>query len=124
MAYINDEVFDQGLDYGTLYGVRLDICSSEPANYAAIAAVSLGNKDPVVTGAVEDGAVDGRKLVVPAITDGTVTGGGDASHWALFVDTNNFLVATNTLDNTQNVTTGNVFTLGAIDIAIRDAVSV
>ena len=125
MAYINDEVYDQGLNYATLYGVRLDICSSEPANYAGIAAVSLGHKDPVVTGAAENGLIDGRKVVVPEITDGIVTGNGDATHWALFDDINNILVATDTLNNgPQTVTSGNPFTLDAVNVKLRDATTV
>ena len=30
MAFINDEVFDQGLDYADTNGTRLDITSTDP----------------------------------------------------------------------------------------------
>ena len=120
MAYINDEVFDQGLDYATTNGTRIDICSSEPATYAAVSGVSLGNKTGATTGATTDGDVNGRKVVVSAITDGSVTGTGTASHWAL-TDGSSILVATGSLSATQSVTSGNTFTLAAFDIAIADA---
>lgn len=120
MAFINDEVFDQGLDYADTNGTRIDICSSEPASYAAVAGVSLGNKTGLNTGATQNGATNGRRVIVPAITDGTVTGTGTATHWAL-TDGSAILVATGALSSSQGVTSGNTFTLDAISITIADA---
>lgn len=121
MAYINDEVFDQGLDYADTSGTRIDICSQEPTTYAeATSTYTLGNKTGLNTGATEAGATDGRRVIVPAITDGTVSGTGTASHWAL-TDGAAILVATGALSATQAVTSGNTFTLDAISITIRDA---
>lgn len=119
MAFINDEVFDQGLDYADTNGTRIDICSSEPASYAGIAAVTLGNKT-LNTGATQNGASNGRRVIVPAITDGAVTGTGTATHWALS-DGSAILVATGALTASQGVTNGNTFTLDAISITIADA---
>lgn len=119
MAFISDEVFDQGLDYADTNGTRIDICSSEPATYAAISGVTLGN-DPVNTGATSAGATDGRRVTVPAITAGSLTATGTATHWALS-DGASILVATGSLSAPQAVTSGNTFTLGAISITIRDA---
>lgn len=118
--FISDEVRDQGLDYADTNGTRIDICSSEPANYAAVAGVSLGNKTGLNTGATQDGAVDGRRVQVPAIVDGNVTANGTATHWAL-TDGLGILVATGALSSSQVVTSGNTFTLDPIDITIRDA---
>lgn len=120
MAFINDEVRDQGLDYADTNGTRIDICSSEPATFAAVAGVSLGNKTGLNTGATQDGAVNGRRVIVPAITDGSVTGTGTATHWAL-TDGSAILVATGALSASQAVTSGNTFTLDAISITIADA---
>ena len=119
MSFINDEVFDQGLDYADANGTRMEVCSSEPANYGAISGVALGNKT-VNTGAPAAGATDGRRVIVPAITDGAVTATGTASHWALH-DNSSILVATGALSATQSVTNGNTFTLDAVSITIRDA---
>jgi len=122
MPLISDEVFDQGLDYADTNGTRIDICSAEPANFAGIAAVSLGNAT-VNTGATQNGATDGRRVIVPAITTGSVTGTGTATHWALS-DGTAILVATGPLSASQAVTSGNTFTLDAISIGIRDATAV
>lgn len=120
MPYINDEVFDQGLDYADTNGTRIDICSSEPTTYAqATSTNTLGNAT-VNTGATQDGATDGRRVIVPAITSGSVTGTGTASHWAL-TDGASVLIATGALSSSQSVTSGNTFTLDAISITIRDA---
>lgn len=122
MPLIADAVFDQGLNYADTNGTRIDICSAEPASFAGIAAVSLGNAT-VNTGAPQNGAVDGRRVIVPAITTGSVTATGTATHWALSNGTA-ILVATGPLTASQAVTSGNTFTLDAITIAIRDATAV
>ena len=123
MAYINDEVFDQGLDYADTNGTRIDICSQEPTSYGEATTAgtySLGNKTGLNTGATQAGATDGRRVIVPAITDGSVTNTGTATHWAL-TDGSAVLLATGALSSSQAVTSGNTFTLDAISITIRDA---
>ncbi len=121
MPYINDEVFDQGLDYADTNGTRIDICSQEPVSYAeATSTYTLGNKTGLNTGATQNGATDGRRVIVPAITDGSVTGNGTATHWAL-TDGSATLIATGALSSSQAVTSGNSFTLDQISITIRDA---
>ena len=120
MPYLNDEAFDQGLDWVDTNGTRIDICSQEPTTYAeATSTYTLGNKT-VNTGAPQDGDTSGRKVTVPAITDGSVTSDGTATHWALS-DGSSVLVATGALSASQGVTNGNVFTLDAIDITLLDA---
>ena len=121
MAYMNDEIFDQGLDYADTNGTRIDVCSQEPTTYAeATSTYTLGNKTGLNTGATEAGATDGRRVIVPAITDGSVTSTGTATHWAL-TDGSAILVATGSLTSSQAVTSGNTFTLDAISLTIRDA---
>jgi hypothetical protein len=120
MAYLNDEVFDQGLDWVDTNGTRIDICSAEPTTYAeATSTYTLGNKTGLNVGATENGDSSGRKVVVPAITDGTVTGTDTATHFAL-TDGSSVLIAAQALSSSQPVTSGNTFTLGAIDITIPD----
>lgn len=119
MPFIADVVYDSGLTTLTTNGDLLHICSSEPATYAAAVTASLGNS-AVTTGSPANGAVDGRRVIVGAITGGTVTATGTASHWALTNGTDT-LYATGALSATQAVTSGNTFTLDAISITIRDA---
>lgn len=120
MAFIRDAAFDAALG-DVNDGTRIDICSQEPTTYAAATTTyTLGNKAGLTVGSPEAGDTDGRKVVVPAITDGSVTGTGTATHWAL-TNGSDTLYATGSLASSQAVTSGNTFTLGAIDITIRDA---
>ena len=121
--HIYDEAFDSGLDNIDTLGTRIDITSEEAVDYSGATTdgtYSLGNKTGLNTGATEDGAVDGRRVIVPAITDGTVTETGTATHWAL-TNGSDTLLATGALSASQAVTDGNEFTLDAISITIRDA---
>ena len=120
MAFIADTVFDNGLTVVDTNGTRLDICSAEPTTYAqATSTLTLGN-DTVNTGAPANGATDGRRVIVPAITAGTVTGTGTAAFWAL-TNGSDTLYATGSLSASQAVTNGNTFSLDAVSITIRDA---
>ena len=120
MALLSDEVLDQGLDFADTNGTRIDICSQAPTTYAeATSTYTLGNKTGLNTGATADGDSSGRKVTVPAITDGTVTGTGTATHYAL-TDGSSVLVAVQTLTASQVVTSGNEFSMNEIDITIPD----
>jgi hypothetical protein len=121
MPYLNDEVYDQGLDWADANGTRVDInYTQEPTTYTeATSTYSCGNKTGLNTGAPENGDVDGRKVVVPAITDGSVTATQTAGWWSL-TDGTSLLVAAGALSATQGVTSGNTFTLGTIDLTLRD----
>ena len=123
MVYLTDSALDNGLNYLTVNGDRLDICSQEPATYTeATSTYSLGNKAGATVGAPQDGDTSGRKVTIGAVTDGSITGDGDVTHWALAkTSATAELLATHTLDVSQTVTTGNVFTTNAIDVTIPDA---
>lgn len=120
--FIADIVKDSGLSYADANGTRIDICSTAPTTYAqATSTYTLGNKTGLNTGAPADAATGtGRRVTVPAITDGNVTGTGTAAFWAL-TDGASVLIAAGPLSASQGVTSGNTFTLDAIDIIIRDA---
>ena len=121
MPFIADAVFDQGLNYADTNGTRLDICyTSEPTTYAEATSTKSCGNDTVNTGAAEAGATDGRRVIIPAITAGSVTATQTAGWWAL-TDGTSVLIATGALSATQAVTSGNTFTLDAISITIRDA---
>lgn len=120
MATLADRVFDNGLTVLDTEATRLDICSQEPATYAAATSTyTLGNKTSLSIGAPTDGTT-GRKVVVAAITDGSVTATGTASHWAITDTANSRLLATGTLSSSQAVTSGNTFTLASFDIRLPD----
>lgn len=122
MAFISDRVFDLGLNVLDTEANRLDICNAEPASYAAATTTnSLGNKTSFTIGAPSDRTPTGRRVTTQAITDGTVTATGTASHWAITDTTNSRLLATGAMAASQAVTIGNVFTLAAFDLGIPDA---
>jgi len=121
MAYLNDRVLDNGLTVLDTEANRLDICSQEPATYAeATSTYTLGNKTSLSVGSPGDASPNGRKVTVAAITDGTVTGTDDATHWAITDTVNSRLLAAGSLSAGQLVTSGNTFTLAAFDVRIPD----
>lgn len=126
MALIADGAFDAALNYIKNGLDRLDICTQQPANATAArtnpaGGNSLGNEviSSSNTTGPQDGDVDGRELQMNAIADGDVTATGNATHWAISNST--VLLAAGTLASSQQVTSGNKFTLGVFDITIRDA---
>lgn len=122
MAYINDYVFDNGLTVFDADTDGLYICSQQPADYAeASSTYALGTKASPTVSAPQDGAVNGRRVVVDAITDGAVSDSGTASHWALTDSGNSRLLAAGALSAPQAVTSGNVFTLASFSVTIPDA---
>jgi hypothetical protein len=123
MAFIANSVLDSGLSVLSDDGNRIDICSEEPATYtAATATVTLGNKTSLSIGAPTDRTPDGRKVVVAAVSDGTVTATGTATHYAIVDTVGEVLLATGSIITPQTVTSGNTFTLAAFDIGIPGAV--
>lgn len=122
MSYLNDRVLDNGLQVLDTEADKITVCSAEPATFtAANATNALGSKSFSAGAAFGSPAArspSGRKVTSTAISDGTVTGTGTASHWAVVDTVNSRLLAASSLSASQAVTSGNVFTLGAFDIGI------
>lgn len=117
MSYFNDRVYDNGLSVLDTEANLLHICSQEPSVYGTL--YSLGNK-ALAAGDITLAArsPSGRKAVVGALSGGTVTGTGTASHWAIVDTVNSRLLAAGALGATQGVTSGNTFSLPTFDIGI------
>lgn len=122
MATLSDRVYDFGLDVLDNEANRVDICSSEPTTYTeATSTNSLGNTTSITISAPTDGDTSGRKVTLSAISGASVTGTGTASHFAITDTTNSRLLATGALSGGgQSVTSGNTFSLTAVDIEIPD----
>ncbi len=119
MAFLADRVFDNGLAVLDTEANRLDICSQEPTTYAgATSTYTLGNKTNLNVGSPANRSGGGREVVVAAITDGTVTATGTATHYAISDTANSRLLATGALSASQVVTSGNTFTLSSFTIGI------
>lgn len=123
MAFLNDLVFDNGLNYLVNNTTTLFICSQEPTTYVeASATYALGEKvGPVVNNPV-NGTTSGRKVIVDGVVDGTVTASGTATHYALVDNVNNDLLWTRTLNAPVSVTLNRTFTLTASECGFADAV--
>lgn len=121
MASLSNNVFDSGLNYLDTNASHLYICSQEPTTYTeAITTYALGNKATPAIAAPSDRGAGGREVVVSAITDGSVTADGTASHYAIVYAGNTELLAAGSLSATQSVTNGNTFTLTEFAIGIPD----
>ena len=121
MASINDRVLDNGLTVLDTEANRVDITSAESTTYAeATSSQTLGNKTSISISAPADRTGGPRKLFLSAISDGTVTGTGSATHYAISDTTNSRLLVTGSLTASQSVTSGNTFSLETLDIGIPD----
>lgn len=121
MATLNNRVFDNGLTVLDTEANRIDITSAEATTYAeATSTYTLGNSTSLSIGTPQDRSGGGREVVVAAITDGSVTGTGTATHYAIVDTSNSRLLATGSLSASQAVTSGNSFTLSSVTIGIPD----
>ena len=121
MATLNDRVFDNGLTVLDTEANAVHITSQEATSYAdATSTSTLGNSTALSIGAPQNRVGGGREVVVAAITDGSVTGTGTATHYALVDTTNSRLLVTGSLTASQALTTGNTFTLGSFTVGIPD----
>lgn len=98
----------------------MHLCSAEPANYAGVAAVNLGNAALSGSYTKADGDVSGRKTTCPAQTAVPISASGLGDH----------IVITNGVDTIVNITTcteqavtsGGTFDTPAWDHEIGDSV--
>jgi hypothetical protein len=121
MATLNDRVFDNGLSVLDLEADAIHITSQEATSYTdATSTSSLGSSTSLSIGAPQDRAGGGREVVVAGITDGSVTGTGTATNYAIVDTANSRLLATGSLTASQSVTSGNTFTLSSVAIGIPD----
>lgn len=123
MPYIPDASMDLLLNDIQDNVEALHICSAEPTTYAEVATYDLGNKATPTVAEPSDRTPNGREVVISAISDGSVTSNGTATHWALVKDSaTSRLLATGALSASQTVTNGNTFTLTQFAIGVPDAV--
>jgi len=121
MPYLPDTALDALLNYVQDSATVLHITSTEAVNYTeATTTYDLGNKPTPTIAEPSARGGGGRECVVTAITDGDVTGDGDADSWAI-VDGSELLAA-GQLGSSQTVTNGNTFTLAQFAFGVPDAV--
>ena len=121
MAFLNDRVFDNGLTTLDTEANAIHVTSQEATTYAeATSTYTLGNSTSLSIGAPADRTGGGRKVTVAAISDGSITADGTATHYAIVDTANSRLLATAALTASQSVTNGNTFTLATFDIGVPD----
>ena len=121
MPSLNNRVFDNGLSVLDTEASRIDLTSQEATSYTeATSTYTLGNSTSLSIAAPSDRSGGGREVVVAAISDGSVTGNGTATHYAIVDTVNSRLLATGSLSASQVVASGNTFTLGSVTIGIPD----
>lgn len=121
--WANDAVMDAALDYIADNADLLHVCTTQPADYAGIAAVELasvaltagdGNGDYTIA----NGDTSGRKLTVAQQASISVTATGTAQHIALSNGSDTLIYVTTCTG--QSLTSGNTVTVPAWDIEIAD----
>ena len=121
MATLGDRVFDAGLSALDTEANKILVTSQEAGTFTeANATYALGNSTSLSIAAPADRTGGGRKVTVAAISDGSITATGTATHYAIIDTTNSRLLATAALTASQAVTSGNTFTLATFDIGIPD----
>lgn len=121
MASLGDRVFDQGLTVLDQEANKITITSQEATTYTGgNSTYALGSSTSLSIGAPADRSGGGREVTVAAISDGSVSGTGTATHYAILDTTNSRLLATGSLSASQSVTNGNSFTLASFKIGIPD----
>lgn len=121
MATLADRCFDNGLTVLDTEASRIDVCSQEPTTYAeATSTYTLGNSTSLSGAAPSDRSGGGREVVFAAITDGSITGTGTATHYAIVDVSNTRLLVTGSLSASQSVTNGNSFTGASFAVGIPD----
>jgi hypothetical protein len=114
MPYLNPEVQNKGLEWAAVTnGESIWICSSDPGTYAAANTARLGSK-AAPTLAIANKSGGGREINLTAFTNGSVTAGGTATHWALVNSISEVLVAAGPLSASQSVSNGNQFGLSGV----------
>jgi hypothetical protein len=121
MATLNDRVFDNGLTVLDTEASKILVTSQESTTYTeANATHALGNSTSLSIGSPADRSGGGREVTVAAITDGSITGTGTATHYAIVDVSNTRLLVTGALSASQSVTSGNTFTVASFAIGIPD----
>lgn len=120
--FTDDTVLDAALaEVAT--AIRMSVTTAQPANYAGIAAVSLGNVAVSAGlggsgfGAAANGDVSGRKTAVAAKSITSASASGNATHVTL--ETGSVLKHVTTCTS-QAVTSGNQINVPTFDIEFLD----
>jgi len=121
MSELGNSVFDNGLNYIYSNTEKLYLLSADPGlMWSNIASYALGNKSSPTISTPADRTEGGREVVVSAVTDGSCTGTGDATHYALTDDSESDILVSGPLSGTLSMTSGAAFATDSFSIGIPD----
>jgi len=123
-AYVNDSAMDSALTWVVLQGTRLNICDTVPTSYAeATSTYMLAQSASALTSTnftIAPGAVDGRKVTIPATSALSVATSG-TSHYVALTGSSDSTLLLYAPCTSQALVTGNTVSTTAFDWTIRDA---
>jgi len=119
--FANDLFMDAAFDWLSTSAVRLAVCSTEPANWAAISGVTLAEAT-ITSGdfTKANGDTDGRKVTIAAQSGITIDSSGDAQHLVLHDNVSLMMYITTSTTLTLTSGGGNTVSTPAWDIEISD----
>ena len=121
MSALGNTVFDDGLNVIDTNTENLYLLSADPGlTWANIATYALGNKATPTIASPTDRTGGGREVVIAAITDGSATATGDATHYALTDDSASDILVSGTLSSTLSLTSGGSFATEVFAVGIPD----
>ncbi len=119
---LDDRVFDFGLNVLDTEADKILICSALPTTYTeANATYALGNKTAYAVGSPANRGGGGREVTCPAVSGGTVTATGTATHGAIVDTVNARLLYAKALSSSQAVTSGNSWSSSSIKVGSPSA---
>ena len=121
-AVLNDRVLDFGINELTSNANRVDLCSQAPTTYTeATSTYTMGNKTAISFGSPAD-ATSGRKVVLTAVTGGSLTATGNVTHYAITDTSNSRLLVVQAVQSSPvAVTSGDTWAFtGDVEVNIPD----
>lgn len=118
MSKIHDSYLDLLLTGIANDTVNVHFCSAQPADYAGIAAVSLGSTTDFTIGAKKNGDTSGRAIPV-TVNTGTMSSTGTATHAVLDNNVDTLIVAV-ALSTSKAYDATDGFNSNEFDIGVSD----
>lgn len=116
---IRSSTIDLALADITTNADRMYLCSQAPTTFTeATSTYALGYKSGITVSSAEAGSGTARKVHISAITDGTVSTAGTATHYALVDYGSNELMVVHALNASKALSTGTAWTCAQFDAAI------
>ncbi len=118
--FIDDSIYDAGLNVVKNGGTEIYLCTSSPATRAAAITAAVASRTGLTSGSYSgpaNGDVSGRKLTKSAENTITASASGTATHVAIC--SGSLLLATTDITS-QVVTSGNTVNIAAFDIELPD----